>query len=128
MSGGLFARLGGRASVPPVEWIDAGELAAGLQRRAIAVVDVREPDEFTGPLGHIAGALNLPVGELSDRLGELDRLKDERVVLVCRHDRRSAQAAALLEAAGFRQVSVLRGGMVRWNEEERVPGARHAER
>jgi rhodanese-related sulfurtransferase len=37
-------------------------------------------------------------------------------VLVCKTDKRSASAAALLEAAGFRDVFVLRGGMVCWNE------------
>jgi rhodanese-related sulfurtransferase len=37
-------------------------------------------------------------------------------VLVCQTDKRSASAAALLGDAGFRDVVVLRGGMVRWNE------------
>jgi rhodanese-related sulfurtransferase len=101
-----------------VRWIEVGALAPRLAgREAVAVIDVRGPDEFTGPLGHIPDARNLPLGELPARLQELGSLADKPVVLVCMTDRRSARAAAVLDAAGFRDVSVLRGGMVRWNEE-----------
>jgi len=82
----------------------------------IAVIDVRGPDEFVGPLGHIPNARNVPVAELPHRIHELGSFSEAPVVLVCRTDKRSASAAALLEEAGFRDVVVLRGGMVRWNE------------
>jgi uncharacterized membrane protein YdjX (TVP38/TMEM64 family)/rhodanese-related sulfurtransferase len=97
-------------------WIQVGELASRLERAGVAVIDVRGPDEFTGPLGHIPNARNLPLSELPNRIEELGSLTDAPVVLVCRTDKRSASAAALLDAAGFRDVAVLRGGMVRWNE------------
>lgn len=97
-------------------WIGVDDLASQLKDSSdIAVIDVRGPDEFTGPLGHIAGAKNLPVGELPNRLAEINALKDETVILVCRTDKRSANAAALLRDAGFRDIRVLRGGMERWN-------------
>jgi uncharacterized membrane protein YdjX (TVP38/TMEM64 family)/rhodanese-related sulfurtransferase len=100
-----------------VRWIDVGELAPRLDGAgAIAVIDVRGPDEFVGPLGHIPNARNLPLAELPRRIEELGSLNETPVVLVCRTDKRSASAAALLEEAGFRDVVVLRGGMVRWNE------------
>jgi uncharacterized membrane protein YdjX (TVP38/TMEM64 family)/rhodanese-related sulfurtransferase len=100
-----------------VRWIEVGELARRLARpEAIAVIDVRGPDEFAGPLGHIANARNLPLPELPHRVAELGSLTETPVVLVCKTDRRSASAAAVLDAAGFRDVFVLRGGMVRWNE------------
>jgi uncharacterized membrane protein YdjX (TVP38/TMEM64 family)/rhodanese-related sulfurtransferase len=100
-----------------VRWIDAGELAGRLDGdEATAVIDVRGVDEFTGPLGHIPGARNLPLGELPQRLEELGSLMERPVVLVCHTDKRSASAAALLGDAGFREVAVLRGGMVRWTE------------
>ncbi len=100
-----------------VRWIDAGELAPRLDGAdAIAVIDVRAPDEFNGPLGHIPGARNLPLDELPRRVQELGSLAETPVVLVCHTDRRSARAATLLGDAGFRDVAVLRGGMVRWNE------------
>ena len=82
----------------------------------MAVIDVRGPDEFTGPLGHIATARNIPVAELDDRLAELAGLEQQSIVLVCRTDKRSATAAQILRAAGFSQVLVLRQGMQWWNE------------
>jgi uncharacterized membrane protein YdjX (TVP38/TMEM64 family)/rhodanese-related sulfurtransferase len=99
-------------------WIAADELAAGLDEAGgTVVVDVRGHDEFTGPLGHIREARNLPLGELPQRLHELRPPTCKRVVLVCHTDKRSAKAAAILSEAGFRDVLVLRGGMVRWKEE-----------
>jgi rhodanese-related sulfurtransferase len=82
----------------------------------VTVIDVRGPDEFTGPLGHIASARNIPVAELDTRLADLAGLKQAPIVLVCRTDKRSAKAARALRAAGFTQVSVLRRGMERWND------------
>lgn len=100
-----------------VRWIDVSELGPRTEQgEAIAIVDVRGPDEFAGPLGHISGARNLPLAELPRRVQELGSPTETPIVLVCRTDKRSANAAVLLEQAGFRDVLVLRGGMVRWNE------------
>jgi uncharacterized membrane protein YdjX (TVP38/TMEM64 family)/rhodanese-related sulfurtransferase len=101
-----------------VRWIEAAELTPRLCRAredGTTVIDVRGPDELAGPLGQIAGARNVPLPELPQRLKELAALAGTPVVLVCQTDRRSARAAALLDAAGFRNVRVLRGGMVSWN-------------
>jgi uncharacterized membrane protein YdjX (TVP38/TMEM64 family)/rhodanese-related sulfurtransferase len=103
-----------------LKWIDAGALADRLRGGGIAVIDVRGPDEFDGALGHIASALNLPLSELPDRLAEINAFRDRPVVLVCRTDKRSAAAASVLSDTGFRDVSVLRGGMERWNR-DRLP-------
>jgi len=109
------------------KWIEVDELASLLKEGpGIALIDVRGADEFTGPLGHIADAANLPVGELPKRLAEINALKDRPVILVCRTDKRSATAAALLRDAGFRDVGVLRGGMEQWNQKG-LPVDRHAE-
>ena len=97
-----------------VRWIEVGELAPGLA--GITVIDVRGPDEFAGPLGHIPNARNLPLGELPGRIKEFGSLTQAPVVVVCSTDKRSTRAAALLDAAGFRDVAVLRGGMISWNE------------
>ena len=109
----LIARLRGGTFA----WVDAGELKQRLDRgEAVTVVDVRGPDEFTGPLDHVADAMNLPLGELPGRLSEINALRDKPVVLVCRTDKRSAAAAQMLQAAGFSQVTVLRRGMEQWNQ------------
>jgi rhodanese-related sulfurtransferase/membrane protein DedA with SNARE-associated domain len=98
-------------------WIKQNELQRRLdQGDTIAVIDVRGPDEFTGPLGHIATARNIPITELNNRLAELAGLEQKPIVLVCRTDKRSTAAAQTLHAAGFSHVRVLRQGMQRWNE------------
>ena len=98
-------------------WTEFGDLKRRLDSgEAVTIIDVRGPDEFTGPLGHIATARNIPVAELSERFSELAGLERKPIVLVCRTDRRSAAAAQTLRSAGFMQVSVLRRGMEQWNE------------
>ena len=79
------------------------------------LIDVREPGEFDGSLGHIKGATLIPLGELQSRILELDPQRP--VVSVCRSGARSAQAVALLQKAGFRQLANLAGGMLRWRAE-----------
>jgi sulfur dioxygenase len=83
----------------------------------VHVLDVREPVEFTGPLGHIRGAIPLPLGELAARAGELPR--DKPIVAVCRAGSRSAHATAILQKAGLGDVANLPGGMLRWRAEGR---------
>jgi rhodanese-related sulfurtransferase len=89
----------------------------GLEETAgpVQILDVREPEEFTGPLGHIQGAVLIPLGELPERTGEL--AKDRPIVAVCRAGGRSAQATVLLQQAGFTDVANLTGGMLRWRAE-----------
>jgi sulfur dioxygenase len=80
--------------------------------RAVQIVDVREPDEFNGPLGHVPGARLIPLGSLNEKAGGLDRHKP--LVVVCRSGARSAQATLMLGKAGFERVANLSGGMLRW--------------
>lgn len=78
----------------------------------LQLLDVREPDEFDGPLGHIPGAIPMPLGTLGQRLGELRR--DTPIVVTCRAGGRSARATTVLREAGFAKVANLAGGMLRW--------------
>jgi sulfur dioxygenase len=80
--------------------------------RNVQIVDVREPNEFNGSLGHVTGAILMPLGTLTERAGELS--KERPIVTVCRSGARSAQATVLLGKAGFTQVANLSGGMLRW--------------
>jgi rhodanese-related sulfurtransferase len=81
----------------------------------VQIVDVREPEEFAGPLGHIRGAALIPLGALAGRAGELGH--DRPIVAVCRSGGRSAQATVILREAGFNDVANLAGGMLRWRAE-----------
>lgn len=58
----------------------------------------------------------MPVAELSGRLSELSELERKPIVLVCRTHKTSGTAASQLQAAGFSDVRVVHGGMVKWNE------------
>jgi len=93
-------------------------LEENLER--VQVVDVREPEEFTGSLGHIPGARLIPLGSLEARRDTLER--ERPVVTVCRSGARSAQASVLLGKAGFSRVANLAGGMLRWRA-QRFPVA-----
>ena len=81
--------------------------------RDVQIVDVREPDEFNGPLGHVPGAKLIPLGAL-DGEGSQSLQEHKPIVMVCRSGARSAQATVLLGKAGFDKVANLSGGMLRW--------------
>jgi len=80
------------------------------------VIDVREDSEFHGELGHIPGAILIPLRTLADRASEFGPGKEQRVVVVCRSGVRSSTAAAILTSLGFEDVSNLKGGMLAWHE------------
>jgi glyoxylase-like metal-dependent hydrolase (beta-lactamase superfamily II)/rhodanese-related sulfurtransferase len=111
---------GGRPEWAPLRFTVAGvweiePAALGELGSAAQIIDVRSEEEFSGPLGHIAGARLVPLENL---LGCIAELADERpLVTVCRSGSRSAQAAVLLQKAGVRLVANLAGGMLRWTAE-----------
>ncbi|MFZ2102267.1 MAG: VTT domain-containing protein [Oricola sp.] len=112
----FLPRLIGRLRANDVAWIEPGDLPGKIDSGAPPIiVDVRGRDEFTGPLGHIPGAINIPLGELHAGQGALQGDPEATIVLVCRTDKRSAAAARQLQTSGFADIRVLRGGMERWN-------------
>jgi rhodanese-related sulfurtransferase len=110
----LFGRLLGRTTTDAVSWVEVDELSTLLDGSSPPlVIDVRGPDEFTGPLGHIDAARNIPLDQIPARAAAL--LGEQRpLVMVCHTDRRSAAAAEHLRRAGGAEIAVLRGGMVAW--------------
>lgn len=105
----------GSVNAEMVRGISAESLARALEAEPPPmIVDVREPDEFAGPLGHIPGARLVPLGTLTRRLEELGPV-GAPVVTVCKGGGRSATAAAVLTVSGFRDVRSLEGGMLRWS-------------
>jgi uncharacterized membrane protein YdjX (TVP38/TMEM64 family)/rhodanese-related sulfurtransferase len=106
----LIARLRER----PV--VDVTELRRRAQAGEGIILDVRAAADFIGDQGHIRGALNIPLEELATRVDELGDDPECPIAVVCRTDRRSGKAAALLGARGFGNVQVVRGGMTAWRE------------
>jgi rhodanese-related sulfurtransferase len=78
----------------------------------LQLVDVRNPGETEA--GMIAHAVNIPVGQLPDRLGELDSRKP--TVVYCAGGYRSSVAASMLRQRGFADVSDVLGGYNAWDE------------
>ncbi|MGD9430712.1 rhodanese-like domain-containing protein [Paenarthrobacter sp. C1] len=80
------------------------------QRRSTArILDVRE--DFEAAEGTIPGALHIPMGQLQDRLSELDPAVP--VIAVCRSGNRSAAVADALNGAGY-TADTMAGGMTAW--------------
>jgi molybdopterin/thiamine biosynthesis adenylyltransferase/rhodanese-related sulfurtransferase len=101
---------------PTVPEITVAELHAMRERgEAPFVLDVRSPEEFAG--ANINGAL-IPLGELPERLGELEGHRDDAVLVVhCRAGGRSAKAVEFLRSQGFTNAVNLRGGIHAWSDE-----------
>lgn len=83
----------------------------------ILVLDVRTAEEYHGPLGHIAVARNIPLAELAAREPELRTHVNHPIAVVCRTDRRSAQAITQLRTVGYTQLLLVPGGMEAWNHD-----------
>ena len=80
----------------------------------IQLIDVRQPDE--NAFASIEGAKLIPLGEIVQRMDELDDTKE--TVIHCKMGGRSAQAIDFLTRAGFKgKMSNLRGGITAWSNE-----------
>jgi rhodanese-related sulfurtransferase len=84
------------------------QAAAALDRGA-AVIDVREPAEYR--TGHLPGAVNIPMGQLTSRLSEIDR--NRPVYVVCASGGRSGAMVDVLTTAGYDATNVA-GGTSAW--------------
>lgn len=89
------------------EKLDAGE--------EILLLDVREDHELE--ICNLENTTHIPLGHLVTRLGELNDYKEKPVVVYCRSGKRSARAAYFMVDEGFKNVSNLVGGILRWADE-----------
>ena len=108
--------LGFKAFLPP------SEVKRRLESNSpLLLLDVRTAGEFLGELGHIRGAMNIPLHEfrraIVDRNNTLPFSRNIPIILICRTDSRAAYAARLLKKAGFADIKVMSGGMQSWNSE-----------
>jgi len=108
----LWSFLGNR--LRGVKEVDNAGALQLINHKNALVLDVREEAEFS--TGHIRGAKLITLLKLKDRVGELERYRDQPIVVVCRSGNRSATASALLGNREFRQVYSLAGGMMAWQK------------
>jgi len=75
----------------------------------IVVIDVRTKDEYNDK--HIQGARNIPLQDISERIGNVVRDKNEVIILYCEYGGRSRKALIKLEKLGYVNVYNLDGGI-----------------
>jgi rhodanese-related sulfurtransferase len=98
----------------PLE-IEPSEVEAMMQRgEDFLLVDVRQPGEYE--TASIRGAVLIPLGELPNRLAELEPYRDRRIVIHCHHGVRSMRAVMGLRQQGFAGVQSLAGGIDLWSQ------------
>lgn len=96
-----------------IKEISADELRAKLDSGTdVFILDVRQPEELAE--GAVPNSTMIPLGELEDRIGELDAYKDSEIVVYCRSGARSANACMFLQMLGFTNAVNLRGGILGW--------------
>jgi len=105
-----WAASGGELAIVPQ--ISASELASRIEKRDVAVVDVRGRSEWEA--GHLPGVPNIPVGYLTHHLGDIPTSRP--VVVHCQSGARSAIAASVLLASGRTNVINLAGGYADWQK------------
>jgi rhodanese-related sulfurtransferase len=93
--------------VSPAEFISRRDQGAPL-----TLLDVREAWELA--VANVPGTLHIPMGEVGQRLSEIDRQRP--VVVLCRSGRRSLEVAKLLQQNGY-EVSNLAGGILAWSKD-----------
>lgn len=94
--------------------IDTARAIQLINREDAVIVDVREMSEYVE--GHLPQARNIPLGQLEQRLGDLEKRKESPVVLVCQSGGRSAEACKKLSVLGFSRVYTLEGGVAAWRD------------
>jgi len=105
------------ANEQQVASITAKELKKRLETQTpMLLLDVREPSELSGELGHLDQIVNIPVGAISKRLTELEPYRQQEIITICRSGGRAHTAAQILIQAGFPLVQVLAGGMTAWRK------------
>ena len=93
--------------------VTPAELKGLMDNGGVVLLDVREPFEYE--ICRLTGSKLIPLGELPEKIGELDR--NQEVVVYCHVGTRSSAAVEFLSSQGFKKVHNLKGGIRAWAEE-----------
>jgi rhodanese-related sulfurtransferase len=106
-----------RTTPNPAGFLDLQVADVPSTLTGVRVIDVREPAEFTGELGHLAQAELVPLATVPAQATNWP--KNETYLMVCRSGGRSGNAAQAMLRMGFTNVMNLVGGMLAWNAAQR---------
>ncbi|MCG8316218.1 MAG: rhodanese-like domain-containing protein [Pseudomonadales bacterium] len=101
----LETRRGGKSVSPQ-------QLTNLVNKDEALVLDVRDTKEFRE--GHITGSKNIPYSSLQSKLGEIEKHKEQPIILVCKMGQHAGAAGRILSGAGFKDVRRLSGGVSGW--------------
>lgn len=85
-----------------------------INHKDALILDVREQKEYDA--AHVLNAKLIPLGKLHERIGELEKYREQPIVVMCRSGQRSSAATAQLVKQGFTQAHNLAGGIIAWQK------------
>lgn len=108
----LWSVFGNR--IRGIKEVDCTAALQLINHKNALVLDVRDDGEYKA--GHILNSTQIPLGKLGERADELEKYKEQPIVVVCRSGQRSATACAMLGKRGFAQTYNLAGGVMAWQK------------
>ena len=104
-----------KSATAPYKVINVSQLTHLINRESGVVVDIRSKDEFKQ--GHITDSVHiLPSDIKAGTLRGLEKHKSDPIILVCKTGHTAQESANLLVKTGFTNVSLLKNGLIAWNE------------
>ncbi|HEY5645343.1 MAG TPA: rhodanese-like domain-containing protein [Pseudomonadales bacterium] len=95
--------------------VSAQQLVDLVNRENAVVLDLRERKEFEA--GHIVGSVNVPYATLESKLADLEKYREQPLVIACRMGQHAGTAGTMLRKKGFTNVSRLTGGITEWRNQ-----------
>lgn len=99
-----------------VRQISPQEATHEINHQDAMVIDIRPADRFKQ--GHIIGAINIPSTDIDKQYDNLKSQMTKATIIVCETGKNAATIAALLKKQGFTLISVLKGGLKTWKENQ----------
>ncbi len=110
-AGTVEAWQGATGHLQTIGTVALPDVRGRIKARDVMLLDVRSPDEWKS--GHVPGSLNVPLGDLDQRVNDLPR--DCPIIVHCQSGARAAIAASLLKARGLDDVRLFPGGFAEWS-------------
>ena len=112
----IFGRSDSASEIKQINPEEALKIIEKNKGAKTIILDVREPHEFKGNLGHIKNAQLVPLKLLPLKVKELEKHKEDDIIVVCHSGARSYSACNILKRHGFKNVHNLKGGMILWKK------------